>query len=232
MEIDDTDYEVINTGAIDLDQLLPAAQERIEEKGMIDHKYRHKCRQLAKGDVTDNNYELKDDISCWKNRIYAPEGMRKPIFQSEHDSKVAGHFGRVRTLDLITRNLYCPNMESDVRKFCNECDNCQSIKCPRDSPHGLLHPLELACMAWTKISRECITDLPASEGATIILMVGDRFTKMAHFILIKMQDSPMVASAYLKKGFELSWVFGRCGFGSRQNLHMSIFHGYLYLLRH
>jgi hypothetical protein len=87
-------------------------------------------------------------------------------------------------------------MENDVRLYCNECDNCQRTKVPRHAKHGLLHPLEMACKLWTHISTDFITDLPESEGATIILVVVDRFTKLAHFIPIRKKDSPTVARAY------------------------------------
>jgi len=66
------------------------------------------------------------------------------MMKSEHYSKIAGHFGRDRTMELVSRNFYWPKMEDDVRKFCNECDNCQRTKAPRHAKHGLLHPLELA----------------------------------------------------------------------------------------
>jgi len=89
-------------------------------------------------------------------------------------------------------------MELDIRKFGNECDNCQRTKNPRLAKHGLLHLLELACRPWTHISTNFITDLPKSEGATMILVVVDRFTKMANFIPIKKKDSPTVARAYLE----------------------------------
>jgi len=46
------------------------------------------------------------------------------------------------------------------------------------------------------ISTDFITDLPESEGATMILVVVDWFIKMAHFIPIKKKDSPTVARAY------------------------------------
>jgi hypothetical protein len=43
-----------------------------------------------------------------------------------------------------------------------------------------------------------ITDLPESDGATMILVVVDRITKMAHFIPAKTKDSPAVATVYLE----------------------------------
>jgi len=198
MQLDDNSHQVINIGALDIDQLLPEAKERIKQKGLLDDSYLAICRQLSSGEVTDKCYELVDDILCWKKRIYVPKELRQRIMHSEHDSKVAGHFRRERTMELVIRNFYWPNMETDIRKYCNECDNCQRMKSPRHAKHGLLHPLELACKPWTHISTDFITDLPESEGATMILVVVDRFTKMAHFILIRKKDSPTVARVYLE----------------------------------
>jgi len=127
-----------------------------------------------------------------------PKGLWQRVIQPEHDSKVAGHFGRERTLELVTRNFYWTNMKQGIRKYCNECDICQRTKAPRHAKQGLLHSLELACKPWTHTSTDFITDLPESEGATMILVVVDRFTKMAHFIPITKKDSPTVARAYLE----------------------------------
>jgi hypothetical protein len=58
--------------------------------------------------------------------------------------------------------------------------------------------LELACKPGTHISTDFITDLPKSEGASIILAVVDWFTKMDHFIPMKKKDSSTVDRAYLE----------------------------------
>jgi len=88
-------------------------------------------------------------------------------------------------------------MEDDVRTYCSNCDNCQRTKSPRHAKHGLLHPLELPSKPWTHISTDFITDLLLTSGATKILVVVDRFMKMADFIPIDKKDSPTVAKAYL-----------------------------------
>jgi hypothetical protein len=48
------------------------------------------------------------------------------------------------------------------------------------------------------VSTDLITDVPKSEGATTGIVVLDRFTKMAHFTLIKKKDSPTVARFYVE----------------------------------
>jgi len=207
MDLDVSDkYEVIQISAMDIEQLLPEAKERIKEKAMLDEKYINLCKQISSGGNVDRHFTIVNELLCWKNRIYVSEGLRQRVSQSEHDSKVAGHFGREQMLELLSRNFFWTNMERDVRKYCSECDNCQRTKAPRHAKHGLLHPLELACKPWTHISTDFVTDLPVSEGATMILVVGDRFTKMAHFIPIKKKDSPTVAKAYL----ENVWKYHGC----------------------
>jgi len=198
MQLDSEEYGDIQVSTMQIELLLPEAKESIKEKARLDDRYRDLCKQVTKGGNIDKRFTITDDLLCWKNRIYVPEGLRQRVIRSEHDSKVAGHFGRDRTMELLSRNFYWGNMERDVRKYCSECDICQRTKAPRHAKHGLLHPLELACKPWTHISTDFITDLPESEGATIILVLVDRFTKMAHFVPIKKKDSPTVARAYLE----------------------------------
>jgi len=199
MELDLNDgIESIQVSAIEMEQLLPEAKEMIKEQAMLDDKYRELCKQVALGGNIDKAFAIKDELLCWKNPIYVPEGLWQRILKSEHDWRVVGHFGRERTLELVTRNFYWTNMERDRRKYSNQCHICQRMKAPRHSKHGLLHPLELASKPGTHTSMDFITDLPESEGATIILVVVDQFTNMAHFIPIKKKDSPTVARAYLE----------------------------------
>jgi len=198
IEYENIEYDSINIGAIKVEQLLPEAKERIIQKAMLDDNYKKIYKQVNDEKNTDSNLSIEGDLLGWKKRIYVPEKLRTAIIKSEHDSKVAGHFGRERTMELLSRNFYCTNIERDIRKYCNECDNCQRTKAPRNAKYGLLHPLEMACKPWTHISTDCITDLPESEGSTIILVVVDRFTKMAHFIPLSKKDSPTVARAYLE----------------------------------
>ena len=200
---DDEEFGEIQTAALEVELLLPEAKARIKEKAMSDNKYRDLAKQVVDAGNISQSFTKTDELLCCKNRIYVPEGLRQRVMQSEHDSKVAGHFRRERTLELISQNFYYTYMERDIWKYCNEYDICQRTKSPRHAKHGLLHPVELACKPWTHISTNCITDLPESEGATIILVVVDRFTKMAHFIPVTKKDSPTVARA----SFENVWKY-------------------------
>jgi len=216
MQIDDEEYESRNIEASDSNQLLPEATERTKEIAMLDEENKSSCKNLCSGDIVDNYYELKDDILFWKNRVYAPKEMRQRIMKSEHDSKFAVHFGRERTMLIIARIFYWRKMEMDLWKYCKECDNCQRSKCPWHAKHGLLHLFEMACTPWAHIGTDFKNMLPESKEATMISVVVDRVTNMPHFILMKKQDPPTVAMAYLENvwnyhGFPKNVVSDRDG---------------------
>jgi len=192
----DDDLTSVQISAIEVNQLLPETNERIKQNAMLDDTDRELCKQVLTGGNGDANFTRKKEFLCWRNRIYVPQKLRQKVMQSEHDSKIAEHFGREGTLELITRNVSLGNMEHHIRKYCSECVSCQRTKAPRHARHGLLHPLELACKPWTHISTDCSTDLLESQGATSILVVVDQFTKMAHDIPFRKKDSTMVAKAY------------------------------------
>lgn len=197
MQIDNDDVEVIQLSALDIEALLQKAKAVTQEKALLDNSYRDICKQITEEGNVDKGYAIKEDLLCYRNRIYIPNRMRPRVIKSEHDSKVAGHFARECTMELISKNLYWPDMERDIPRQCNKCDICQMTKAPRHAKQGLLHPLELPCKPWTHISTDFITDLPESEGARMILVVVDRFSKMAHFIPTEKKDSPTVARTYL-----------------------------------
>lgn len=159
MQLDDDELKVINIRTFEVEQLLPEAKERIKEKALLDEDYVAICKQLSSGGNIDKKYNIQNNLLCCKDREYVPKGLRKRIMESEHDSTVGGHFGRERTMVLLTQIFYWPNMEMDVRKYCNECNNYHRPNAPRHAKHGLFHPFRTACNPWTHISTDYITYL-------------------------------------------------------------------------
>jgi transposase InsO family protein len=111
--------------------------------------------------------------------------MRKVVIKGDHDSKMAGHFGQDKTLELIRRNFFWPGMDAWIKEWVGACHVCQKNKSPRHTRFGLLQPLETPYSPWRSISMDFITDLPLSDGCSSIWVIVDRFTKMAHFIPLK-----------------------------------------------
>jgi hypothetical protein len=78
------------------------------------------------------------------------------------------------------------------------------MKSPRHVKFGLLQPLELSYSPWESTSVDFIVALPESEGHTQIMVVVDRFSKMAHFIALhETATAKDAAQAFLKEVWKL-----------------------------
>jgi hypothetical protein len=128
-------------------------------------------------------FEFKDGLLYREGLLYVPEGpARLKVLQARHDTPAAGHFGTNKTIELVSRDYWWPQLWKFVKDFVRTCDTCARSKTPRHLPYGLLQPLPIPVAPWRSISMDFITDLPDSQGFDSILVVVDRFTKMAHFI--------------------------------------------------
>jgi hypothetical protein len=156
------------------------------------------------------------------NRVYTPHGIRTQILASDHNMQVASHFGRKWRLIIVLGNVTRSNMDTDVRKYSNECNNSQSTKIPRHAKHGLIHLFEMARIRLTHISTNFTTDVPVSEEVTMIFMVVDRLTTMAHKTAIKKKDSHTWSTRISGACLEISWVAKGCDVRLRQDVHRTI----------
>jgi len=63
-----------------------------------------------------------------------------------------------------------------------DCNACQRNKNRTQPLAGKLMPNLIPEKVWTHISVDFITKLPLAQGYDSILVVVNRFTKMAHFV--------------------------------------------------
>ena len=99
-----------------------------------------------------------------------------------HQHPLTGHLGVDKTIEIIRRRYRWVNLNKNVRNFVSCCQTCQTSKISRAKSQGLLQPLPIADAPWQSITMDFIVKLPQKEGYDSILVVVDRFTKMAHFI--------------------------------------------------
>jgi hypothetical protein len=140
--------------------------------------------------IDNDKFKVEGDLLYFEERLYIPKGpTRLQVLQSRHNFPAAGHFGYNKTLELISRDFWWPQMWKDVKEFVSSCDICSRSKNPRHRPYGLLQPLPIPHRPWSSVSMDFITDLPPSNSFDSIFVVVDRFTKMAHFIPCKKTSS-------------------------------------------
>lgn len=116
---------------------------------------------------------------------YVRQSQRNNITHSAHSSVSTGHPGANRTLSLLQKRFWWPNMARDVRRFVQGCPDCTISKSPRHLPSGKLLPLPVPRHPWSHLGVDFATDLPPSEGNTCILVVVERFSKSCRLIPLK-----------------------------------------------
>jgi hypothetical protein len=100
----------------------------------------------AKGKtLRSSEWTEEDGLWRFRDRIYVPliPDLRRRIAEQHHDSKIGGHAGRWKTLELISRNYWWPNLSRFVGQYCKACDLCLRTKAQKCQPFGELHPLPI-----------------------------------------------------------------------------------------
>ena len=128
-------------------------------------------------------YRAEAGYWTYQGRIVVPELMRNEIIELHHDSIVSGHFGWSRTLDLVARQFWWPQMRENIQDYVHSCGSCQRNKASNKRPYGLLNPLEISDTRWHTVTMDFITDLPeTSRGHDAILVFVDKLTKYVHLV--------------------------------------------------
>ncbi|XP_074265617.1 uncharacterized protein LOC141588060 [Silene latifolia] len=134
------------------------------------------------------------------NRLCIPNGsIRELLVREAHGGAIAGHFGVNKTSDILSEHFYWPRMNKDVQEIVAKCVVCQKAK--STFTKGLYTPLPRTVQPWNEVSMDFILGLPRTQrGKDSIMVVVDRFSKMAHFIPChKTDDATKVADLYYRE---------------------------------
>ena len=134
--------------------------------------------------IRSAEWSIAEGVLYFRGKAYVPDSLdlRRRIVALCHDTKIAGHPGRWKTLELVSRNYWWPQMSRYVGKYVSTCDLCLRTKVQRHQPVGELHPLPIPDTPWDTVSVDFIVELPESAGHDSIMVVVDSMTKRAHFM--------------------------------------------------
>ena len=93
-------------------------------------------------------------------------------------------------------------MKKDVENYIKGCHTCQTVKPDRRPKAAPLQPNEIPNEPWEIISVDLIGLLTQSKGKDIILVIVDRFSKKAYFLLTTTITSQGVANLYKEHIFK------------------------------
>ncbi|KAK7938999.1 hypothetical protein WMY93_002325 [Mugilogobius chulae] len=155
-------------------------------------------RQFSSSDSPDT-METVLPLSCVVASLtWEIESIVKDAQRTEPDPGIG------RTLALLKRHFWWPNMDGDTRDFVSACTICARGKTTNQRPAGQLRPLPVPSRPWSHIALDFVTGLPVSEGNSVILTIVDRFSKSVHFVgLPKLPSAQETSELLVKHVFRL-----------------------------
>jgi hypothetical protein len=138
----------------------------------------------SRRDITVAECSEREGQLYYQGRRYVPEDseLQLRVIREHHDIPLAGHPGRSKTFDLLTRRYYWKTMRKQVDRYVRRCAECQKSRTSRHASFRVLRPLPVPEKPSEDISMDFVTGLPECEGYDAIWVEVDRLSKMRHFI--------------------------------------------------
>jgi len=148
-------------------------------------KAAQELRCSANGTVHSSKWSNIDSLLRFRGKIYVPQSsdLRKQIIALCHNTHIAGHPGHWKTLELVSRNYWWPQMSRYIGQYASTCDLYLRTKPWWHSSVGKLQPLSVPDKRWDMLSIDFMVKLPESSGHDAIMTVIDSVSKRVHFVL-------------------------------------------------
>jgi hypothetical protein len=117
------------------------------------------------------------------SRILVPPTLRDQLTRQHHAD--LQHVSHPKVLTSLSRHYFWPNMKSDVRRVCKDCELCENEKGKRRLAHGLFSS-DTTTKPRSRYSMDFQGQGLATSGETEALALIDSFTKTV--ILIPLPD--------------------------------------------
>ena len=138
--------EGLHLEGLERDMLREICQEN--QKGDQEEPVARAARELRQASskiVRSTEWSEEDGVLWFRGKIYVPQNsdLRRRVVSLCHDTKVARHPRCWKTLELVSRNYWWPQMSRYIGQYVSTCDLCLRTKPTRQAPVGKLHPLQI-----------------------------------------------------------------------------------------
>jgi hypothetical protein len=89
------------------------------------------ARELRKDNtIKSTEWSKSNGLLMFHGKIYVPKDrdLRHCIIEQHHDTCIARHAGRFKTLELVSHNYWWPQMSCYIGVYVNTCDMCNQTK--------------------------------------------------------------------------------------------------------
>jgi hypothetical protein len=90
-------------------------------------------KDKSRGTIKSAEWSESDGLLMFHGKIYVPNDrdLRCRIVEQHHDTRIAGHGGHFKTLELIACNYWWPQMSRYISIYMKHCDLCNHTKVQR-----------------------------------------------------------------------------------------------------
>jgi len=151
-------------------------------------KAARELQQAASKTVRSAEWLEEEGLLQFRGKIYVLQNadLQRRVVLLCHDTKVARHPRHWKTLELVSRDYWWPQMSRYIKQYVSTCNLCLRTKPMRQAPVGKLHPLWILDSQWNMLSMDFVVELPLSSRHDAVMIVVDSVSKQAHFILMHM----------------------------------------------
>ncbi|MBW0515736.1 hypothetical protein O181_055451 [Austropuccinia psidii MF-1] len=167
-------------------QLIKQDEVKVESfSNFIDSIQKALWQELGKGkSVQDYSLDSSSQLLLFKDWVVVPNDptIQLSILQKHHDYPLAGHPGQEKTLKPVKWDFHCSGMTQFIKYYVSSCQQCSRNNNIHHKKFEFLRTLPIPDGPWSCLSMDFITQLLLSNSFDSILVIVDRFSKMAVFI--------------------------------------------------
>ena len=133
--------------------------------------------------LRDKEQQIEEELVLKEEKVYVPKDKElKNEIMLYYNMLVAGHRGRWKIIELVTRNYQWLGVTKNVEKYVNRCNLCQRMKNRTEALAENLMANQMSEKPWTNLIVDFIMKLPQVAEKYVILIVFNRLSKMVHFV--------------------------------------------------
>ena len=113
---------VIEGPKVDIVEKIKKARSKDKEVVRVVEEIKKAGVKILWGD----KWQIEGDLVLKEEKVYVPKNKELwiEIIQLHHDVLVVGHRGRWKTIELVTRNYWWPEVTRDMKRYVEEYNIC------------------------------------------------------------------------------------------------------------
>ena len=174
-------YEVVVEGP-EVEMLEKIKKVRSKDEDVV--RVVEEMKKAGVRELCGSEWQIEGELVLKEEKVYVPkdEELRTEVIWLHHNVPAAGHGGRWKTVELVTRNYWWPGVTRDVGKYVEGYNLCQRMKNRMEKLAEKLKLSKVPKKPWSHLTVDFITKLLMIAEKDVVLVVCDRLSKMTHFV--------------------------------------------------